>query len=211
MDYFSLGVVGFVVGLSGAMLPGPLLAYTISRVLKGRIRDTLLIVLGHIFIEAVMVVLLLLGLKQTIGSKVVHNVLSVLGGGVLVLMGLHIILKTPQLKVESAKSYRDKSTKELNLILGGVFFTAFNPTFPTWWVSVGASLLSRSLRVGAIGVVSLALGHWLADFSWFSSLSFAVHRGKSLLNDRRYQKVLKIIGIILIGIGSYFIVQIITL
>ncbi len=207
MDYFSLGVMGFVVGLSGAMLPGPLLAYTISRILKGRARDALLIVSGHIFIEAVMITLLLLGLKQAIGSKVVHNLLSVLGGGVLVLIGLHIILKTPQLKVENAKSYRHKSTKELSLILGGVFFTAFNPTFPTWWVSVGASLLSRSLRVGAIGVVSLALGHWLADFSWYSLVSFAVGRGRLQLDEKKYKLVLKILGIILIGLGIGFIFQ----
>jgi len=204
MNYISLGIIGFIVGLSGAMLPGPMLVYTISEVLRGKKTSALFIVLGHIFIESVMIVLLLAGLKQIVGSKTVHNVLSVLGAGVLILMGLHIIFRAKQMKLSIDRKINFSS----GLILGGIFFTAFNPTFPTWWVSVGASLLFRALSVGLLGVVILVLGHWLADLAWFSLVGFVVSRGKLWLDEGRYQLMLRILAVILIGLGFWFIFQI---
>lgn len=203
MDYLALGIIGFVVGLSGAMLPGPMLVYTISKVLEGKKTSVLFIVLGHIFIEAVMIVLLLLGLRQMISSKVIYNAVAILGAGVFILMGLHIIFKSKEMKLLIAKKVNFSAWP----ILGGVFFTAFNPTFPTWWVSVGASLLSRALLFGIVGVVTLVLGHWLADFSWFSLVGFTVRRGKSWLNEERYQLTLKILALILVGLGFWSIRQ----
>jgi threonine/homoserine/homoserine lactone efflux protein len=95
MNYFSLAELGFIVGLSGAMLPGPMSAYAISIVLKSKMTNVFLMVLGHIFIEAVMVILLLLGLKQIIGSKIMLNILTIAGGGGLVLMGLYFFKSRP--------------------------------------------------------------------------------------------------------------------
>lgn len=204
MGYFALVAIGFIVGLSGAMLPGPMSVYVISIALKSKVTNVLWIVLGHIFIEAVMVVLLLLGLKQIIGSKVVFNVLTILGAGVIILMGLYIFFRASQMKLYLNKNISFSS----GLIVGGIFFTAFNPTFPTWWVSVGAALLSRALLFGSIGVIVLVLGHWLADLAWFSLLGFAVARGKLWLNERRYQVMIRILGLVLFGFGLWFIVQI---
>lgn len=214
MNYFSLGVIGFIVGLSGAVLPGPMLVYTISEVLRGKTINALLIVLGHIFVEAVTVVLLLLGLKQIIGSKIIFNILTILGAGVIISMGIHIFLRTNQMKL-SINPVRCPLSNGVNrninfsssLVFGGIFFTAFNPTFPTWWVSVGAVLLSRALLLGLAGVVILVLAHWLADLAWFSLVAFAVARGKLWLDDKKYQFVLKTLALVLIGLGFWFIFQ----
>lgn len=203
MNYLILGIIGFTVGLSGAMLPGPMLVYTVSKVMQGRTTAAIWIVLGHMFIEAVTVVLLLLGLKQIIGSRMVYNVLSILGAGVLILMGLHIIFRANQMKLFINRKINFSS----GLIFGGIFFTAFNPTFPTWWLSVGASLLSRALLFGLLGVVILVLGHWLADLGWFSLVAFVTARGKFWLNERKYQFVLRVLALILIGLGFWFILQ----
>jgi threonine/homoserine/homoserine lactone efflux protein len=70
------------------------------------------------------------------------------------------------------------------LILSGIFVTAFNPTFPTWWLSIGVGLLSRALLFGLIGVITLTLGHWLADLTWFAVLGFAAVRGKLWLGEK---------------------------
>lgn len=204
MNYLTLGIIGFTVGLSGAMLPGPMLAYAISSVLQGRIRNVISIVLGHIFIEAVMVILILLGLKQFIDSKIVFSAVSILGGVVLIIMGLQMIFNASWIKLYINKNSNFSS----GLIWGGIFFTAFNPTFPTWWVSVGASLLSRALLLGLLGVVILVVGHWLADLAWFSFVGFAVSKGKLHLEAKSYQLILKILAIILITLGVWFIWQV---
>ena len=202
MDYISLLIIGFIIGLSGAMLPGPMLIYTISKVLQGRTVSGIKIVFGHILVEVVAVVLILLGLKEIIGSKTVSTVLATIGGLALIMFGLYIIFKATHMKLP-------KDTKvdfSSGLITGGIFFTVFNPTFPTWWLTIGTSLLSRALLSGLIGVIILTVGHWLADLTWFGSVSFAVCKGKSLLNDRIYQIILRILAAALVGFGIHFII-----
>lgn len=206
MNYFTLGVLGFIVGLSGAMLPGPMSVFVISEVLHRRLRSVNLIVLGHMLTEAVMVILLLSGLKRIISSKIVFNFLSILGAVVLIFMGMHIFFRTSQMKLSINRNINFSS----GLILGGIFFTAFNPTFPAWWMSVGASLLSRALLFGLLGVFILLLGHWLADLGWFLFLGFAVSKGKVWLNDRIYQLILKVLGVILAGLGFWSAFQLKT-
>ena len=203
MNYFSLAALGFIVGLSGAMLPGPMSVYAISIALKTKLTRILFLVLGHIFIEAAMVALLLLGLRQILGSKIVFNTLTILGGGGIILMGLYIFLKAGQLKL----SLDTKINLSSGLILSGIFLTAFNPTFPAWWLSIGAGLLSRALLFGLVGVIVLILGHWLADLTWFSILGFVAARGKAWLNEKSYQLILKTLGLILFTFGLWFIFQ----
>lgn len=205
MSYVTLGVMGFIVGLSGAMLPGPMLVYTISKVLQGRMVNGIKIVFGHILVETVIIVLILLGLKEIIGLKIVSIVLAIIGAIALFAMGLYIVFKAGNMKLPREAKINFSS----NLIVGGIFFTAFNPTFPTWWASIGASLLSKALLSGIIGIVILTVGHWLADLAWFGLVSFAVCKGRSLLNDRIYQVALRILGVVLVGVGIWFIAQII--
>lgn len=204
MDYISLLIIGFIVGLSGAMLPGPMLVYTISKVLQGRIINGVKIVFGHMLIEAVMIVLILFGLKEIIGSRIISTILSLIGGIALFAMGLYIILKAGNMKLPKDSEVNISS----NLIAGGIFFTAFNSTFPTWWVTIGAPLLFKALLSGIVGVVMLIIGHWVADLAWYSSVGFAVARGKLWLNEKSYQLLLKILAIILIGLGVWFIRQV---
>ncbi|MBU0878991.1 MAG: LysE family translocator, partial [Candidatus Omnitrophica bacterium] len=136
-----------------------------------------------------------------IGLKIVNNFLAILGGGALILMGVHIIYKAGQVNLAINKKINFSS----GLIWGGIFFTAFNPTFPAWWVSVGVTLLFRALSFGLLGVVVFVLGHWLADFVWYFLVGLCVSRGKLWLSEKRYQLALRIVGIILIGLGSWFV------
>ncbi len=207
MDYISLLIIGFIVGLSGAMLPGPMLIYTISKVMQGSVISGIKIVFGHMLVEVVAIVLILLGLKEIIGSRIISTLLSLIGGLALIMMGLYIISKATHTRLPKESSVNFSS----GLIAGGIFFTAFNPTFPTWWVTIGASLLSRALLSGLIGVVILTIGHWLADLAWFGSVSFAVCKGRSLLDDRIYQVVLRILGSVLTGLGLWFIFNLVNM
>jgi len=186
------------------MMPGPMLVYTISQVLEKKKESVFWIVCGHMCIEAVMIILILLGLKQLIGSKAVYNTVSLLGAVGLIFMGTTIIIRAKKIKLAFGENLNFTS----GLVTGGIFCTAFNPTFPLWWVSIGASLLSRALLAGALGVMALVFGHWLADLGWYSMVASAVGRGKLWLNERRFQICLKILGVILLGMGFWFVMQV---
>jgi threonine/homoserine/homoserine lactone efflux protein len=203
MDYINLLIIGFIVGLSGAMLPGPMLIYTISKVLQGRIVAGVKIVFGHMVVEVAAIVLILFGLKEIIGSRIVSTILSLIGGIALLVMGLYIIFKAAHIRLPR----NTKVNFSFGVIAGGMFFTVFNPTFPTWWATIGAPLLFKALLSGIVGVVMLTIGHWLADLAWFGSVSFAVCKGRPLLNDRMYQVVLRLLGLILVGLGFYLLLR----
>jgi len=199
-----LGLIGFVVGLTGVMLPGPMLVCVVTKVLRGKATDAIPIVLGYVLVETTIITLILFGLKKIISSRVLFDILAIVGGGALILMGFHILIGSSQINLPLNKNANFLG----GLIMGRIFFTAFNFTFSTWWVSIGAFLLYRVLLFGLSGVLMLTLGHWLADFLWFSLVGVTVAKGKPWLNDRRHGFVLKALTIAMVGIGSGFIYQI---
>ena len=60
----AIFVSSFIVGLSGAMMPGPLLAVTIRHASVRGFSAAPLLVLGHAILEAALVCLLLFGLTD---------------------------------------------------------------------------------------------------------------------------------------------------
>lgn len=45
----------------------------------------------------------------------------------------------------------------------------------------------------------------MGDFVWYSTVSFGVYKGKTVLNDSLYRKMVFICALILIGFSFYFV------
>ena len=197
-DVLSLISIGFLVGLSGAMIPGPLLAFTIfdtSR--KGRVTGHKIVV-GHALWEFGIILLILLGF----GWIVIRNksIIYVLGGLVLVLMGAGMIR-------DRRGGIAMKDSKVASSLLGGLFYTAFNPTQPPWWATAGLALLLKGAELmGVAGVVLVTLGHWLSDFAYYIFISFVVHRQGRYIGPRQ-REVSIILGVFVALLGIYFLTQ----
>jgi len=61
-DIFQMLILGFVIGLTGALAPGPTLVATINASIAGNWATGLKISLGHVIVELFLVILILLGL-----------------------------------------------------------------------------------------------------------------------------------------------------
>jgi len=88
-DLLFLIMIGFIVGLGGAVIPGPLLAFVIfDTVRKCRVVGHY-VVLGHIMWEGFIIFLILLGL----GNLMIEfkDIIYVVGGSVLVFMGVSML------------------------------------------------------------------------------------------------------------------------
>ncbi|WP_455285139.1 LysE family transporter [[Eubacterium] cellulosolvens] len=198
LESLALISVGVLVGLSGAAIPGPLLAFTLfdtSR--KARVTGHY-IIMGHVLWEFGVILLILFGFGWIILGY--SPIIFVAGGFVLSFMGIKMInSRAGEVKMEEAK---------VNSSLGGgIFYTAFNPTQPVWWATAGLALLLKGLEVmGMLGVVLVTMGHWLADFGYYVFVSFVVHRHASFVNPRQ-RKISILLGLFVAALGIYFLEQ----
>ena len=81
----------FILGLSGAMMPGPVLAVTITETLKRGFMAAVLIVCGHSVLELVTVALLALGVGAALNNFIAAGIIGVVGGGVLLWMTIGML------------------------------------------------------------------------------------------------------------------------
>jgi len=123
----------------------------------------------------------------------------VAGGFVLILMGAFMVKRrSGEVKVERSRVNSS--------ILGGVFYTAFNPTQPPWWATAGLLLLLQgSALMGTIGIVIVTIGHWLADLTYYTLISYIIYKYGKYINPWQRQ-ISIILGLFIAILGIYFMI-----
>jgi threonine/homoserine/homoserine lactone efflux protein len=193
-------VSSFVVGFSGAIMPGPVLTVTIAEATKRGIWAGPLIVLGHGIIEFALFIALVLGLGSILKHNIVFGIVGVGGAIVLIWMGISMVreIKTATLKLELAEGERSKP------VLAGLLTSVSNPYFTIWWATIGLSYIALSQQYGIAGLSSFYSGHIMSDFVWFCAIAWAVTMGKRIMNDHVYRWIIGLCGGFLSILGLYF-------
>jgi len=240
----QLFVMGFLTGLSGAVIPGPLFAFVVSDTLKKGFISGPLSALGHVIVEMPLIFAFLLGLGFIL-LKFQHFTYTA-GGIAFILMATLIvhsarkearkqrkafgkakqcpeiaeIANTPNPSATTAAvpisdTGTDATGTDANAggakaaaasVLGGAFFTAFNPSFVPWWATAGYAVLLVGLAspLALAGVAVVIAGHVLSDFAWYSLLSFSLSRGRKFLTDK-YEAVMLAVASFLAALGIFFL------
>jgi len=245
----QLFVMGFLTGLSGAVIPGPLFAFVVSDTLKKGFISGPLSALGHVIVEMPLIFAFLLGLGFIL-LKFQHFTYTA-GGVAFILMATLIVhsarkeachhqqqreavrkaKQCPEIAeiannpnssaaTTAAASIYDTGTDATGTdanagakakaaaasVLGGAFFTAFNPSFVPWWATAGYAVLLAGLAspLALAGVAVVIAGHVLSDFAWYSLLSFSLSRGRKFLTDK-YEAVMLAVASFLTALGILFL------
>lgn len=213
IEIILFGLTSFGVGLSGALVPGPMLTVTISdSVKKGPIAGPQ-VVLGHIMTESAMMVAILAGLGWIIGSQTAALIIGIIGGAVLIYMGYNLSISSNELhNTHKNVNNSKKSGIQHGSVLNGIITSLSNPYFFIWWASVGCAFMYKGLELaGIVGLLGFIIGHWSADLSWYSIISFFSSHGTKLMNDRTYKVVMRACGIFLILLGIYFLLSVLKI
>jgi threonine/homoserine/homoserine lactone efflux protein len=203
MSLASIFFISLGVGLSGALMPGPLLTVTINESYRRGFVAAPLLVAGHAVLEGVLIVLLVLGLDQVVDNDIFFGVVGVAGGAFLIWMGLGMVLD-----VRDDKLHLDLQThsgKRIGPFMAGLTTSLSNPYWFLWWATFGLSWLLRSMESGTAGVLAFYTGHIMADLLWYFLVAFLVVTGKRFLSDRAYNYVILGCGAFLIVLGARFI------
>jgi len=202
LEFLALLSLGLVVGLSGAVIPGPLLAFTVFDTSRKKAITGHRIILGHAIWESVIVLIILLGFSGVITQNTL--VIYIVGGVALAIMGISMIRS-------KGKEISMENSKVNSSLIGGIFYTAFNPTQPLWWATAGLALLLTGLEImGIIGVFIVTAGHWLSDLAYYFFVSFMVQRNEKYINPHQ-KKISMILGVFMVLLAAYFLVQSIQL
>ena len=201
----SLAAIFFVslgVGLSGAMMPGPLLTVAISESYRRGIIAAPFLVAGHAVLEGSLIVLLVLGMDRVVGNDIFFGAVGTAGGAFLFWMGLEMVqdMRSGRLHLD----LRDSSARRMGPFAAGLTASVSNPYWFLWWATFGLGWMLRSMERGVAGVVSFYVGHTMADVLWYFLVAFLVVTGKRFLSDRAYNWIILACGAFLIVLGSRF-------
>lgn len=198
-EIFDMLLVGFAVGLTGALMPGPMLFATIDSSLKKGWIAGPEVVFGHALLEFAIVILIVLGMASLIGSSAI-SAISVVGGFVLIVFGA-ITIKGAS---DASNALHSGDTIVSNPIAAGFLTSASNPYFWIWWLAAGSALVMRGLEISLMAAAFFVIGHWMADLGWYSLVSISFSRGKSLMSSKTYKRILILCGLFLIIFGAWF-------
>jgi len=206
MDLWILAgvpVTSFVVALSGALMPGPLLTITVGEATRRGFWAGPLIILGHGLLELALVLLLLAGVGSWLNRPLILGSVGVLGGGMLAWMGLGLLRasRTGRLIFESAK------TSGIHPVWTGILMSLANPYWLIWWLTIGLGYVLFASKYGLPGVLLFFGGHILADLAWYSLVSATVAWGRSFFTDGLYRGFLAGCGCFLFLFSCYFAIQ----
>ena len=199
-----LFTTAFVVGLSGAMMPGPVLTATISEVMKRGFKAGPLIVLGHAILEVALLVLVIAGLGAWITRNTTMGVLGVGGGTLLLIMGAKMAWTARAAADDALHRTADERMAVRGPVLTGILTSLANPYWAIWWATIGLNYVVIAMKSGFVGLVSFYSGHILSDLAWYSLVSGAAASGRRICPRPVYISLIVACGLVLMGLGIYF-------
>lgn len=190
----------FVIALSGALMPGPVLTVTVSEsTRRGAVAGPLMI-LGHGILELLLVLLLIAGLAPLLTRDDVFIFISLAGGCILLWMAYSMFRELPEMRLKTDAG----DTKSRNLVLAGILLSIANPYWTIWWATIGIGYIAYSVKFGIFGVAAFFSGHILADLVWYSVISFGIAKGRHFFNDTFYRRLIGCCAAFLVIFSCYF-------
>ena len=206
MELLLMAISWWLVGFTGAMMPGPVTTLVVTETAKRGFIAGPLITIGHALLELAMVVALFFGLGDLLKQNLVAGAIGVLGGLFLLWMGFDIVRSAWLGKVSLDTSQHDEGTQpSTNPIVAGALTSIANPYWILWWATVGAASLISFRAFGIPGVIAFYVGHSMADWVWNNFVAFIVATGRRAMNDRVYRGILVVCGVFLIALSFYFV------
>ncbi|VVB71786.1 LysE type translocator [uncultured archaeon] len=198
LEMIEMLAMAFTIGLTGALAPGPTLVATVNSTLKNGWTAGPKVAAGHALVEVFIFLLIVGGLAMALQQY--SHYIAVAGGLALIVFGILTVKAS-----RSASMVQSQSEAVGNPYLTGILTSAANPYFWIWWLSVGSALVISGLSLGLFMAVLFMIGHWGADFGWYTLVSTSLDRGKSILSEANYRRILALCGGLLIFFGLYYL------
>jgi len=107
---------------------------------------------------------------------------------------------------------KEKETKpKQGPIVTGILFSALNPFFIVWWITIGFKLISDAMMIWAFaGILIVFVLHIWMDFAWLGITAFLASKSRKIISNRNYKVMMLGLSLTLIYFGITFLIEIIA-
>lgn len=230
MSFWQVFSVTFLIGLGGAMSPGPLLSYTIIKSVEANKKGFLaglFVSIGHMLIELLLILILMFGLGlllSTLEDSVLITItiiVGALGGCILIFFGSQILndirkkkidttfLNTTEEPFEMHKIESKGRIYKIHPILGSILFLMSNPYWWIWWFTAGFSIITdNAVSFQDIpSFIGLLIGKELGVFLWYTFIGTAVGLSSKFISKKIYLGILIVCALFMLAYGGYLILN----
>ena len=215
MDVLDFAGEVVLLSASGVLFPGPLFLMNLVYGTKQGYRAGLEIASGHAIIEFPLIIILTISFFELTNTQVVTynlNVLGLVDGTSIIIFAIIQIVNTA--RKEKRKNLFNNSNHRASFIadkpvLLSIIFSALNPFFIAWWLTVGLKLISDSISLFGVitGSILLFSLHIWMDYVWLILTSYLISKGVSVIKTRYYYFLFVGLNIILTFYGTFMIVS----
>ena len=192
------------IAFSGAIMPGPVLTYTIRQSLTAGPKAGFIIMAGHAILELLLITLIFLGFDIILQSQGAQAVIGAVGGALLIYLGFDMIREAIRNRVKIQVDEAGGTSR--NMLVSGFLISASNPYFLLWWAIIGLGFLLGAYKsFGVAGVIVFYLGHIAADFIWYGSISVLIGKTRRFISEKAYRIVVAALGALLLYFGGGFV------
>ena len=198
---FSLLVI--IISASGVMSPGPLFAANITYGLKEGAKSGIKIAIGHSIVELPLIILLGIGVFSLEIFPEFRTAISIFGA--ITLFGFAGMQIRTILKKNNNITIKPKQGP----IITGILFSALNPFFIIWWLTIGFKLISDAMMIWAFaGILIVFVLHIWMDFAWLGITAFLASKSKRIISNKNYKIMVLGLSIALIYFGITFLIDV---
>ncbi len=199
-----------VVSSSGVLSPGPLFFTNMIYAKRYGYNAGIFIAHGHAIIEFPLVILIALSIISTDIVREYKWIISIVGG-----VALLVFVSMQGIQIARGKriDYDDSSKVEdirsrYRLVIVGILFSALNPFFISWWLTIGTKIITDALMLaGLYGILLIFITHIWMDYAWLTVTASLTSKGISILGRMHYRILMLALSSLLVYIAIIFILE----
>ena len=203
IQVIEFAFVVIIISASGVMSPGPLFAANISHGLREGGKSGIKMAIGHTIVEFPLVILLGVGALSLETFPEFRMLISILGAITLFVFAFLQIRKI----LHGGKDISSKPKQ--HPIVTGIAFSALNPFFIIWWLTIGLKLITDAMLIWAFaGMLIVFVMHIWMDFVWLGGTAFLASKSTQIMSNRNYKALMIGLNGMLVYFGITFLLDI---
>ena len=201
MGFLEFGLTVVLVSTSGVLSPGPLFFANLIYGSKYGYKAGLKCSYGHTIVELPLILLLAFGVLSLEAFPAFKPTIGIVGG--ITLIAFSII----QIIFAIKKKQSTVETRHSPLLIG-IIFSALNPFFIIWWLTIGMKMITDALILASmVGLAFMFITHIWMDYAWLTTIAHLAKKGVKVIGSKYYSILLLALSGALIYLGANFILE----